>query len=705
MATLEELVVKLTADTEDLKAQLSTSTKITQKAANDMQKAISEFADKSSQKTSFFQSAMATMTGFLAGAAVQGAFRAVKEAAGFVADQLIEGVHAAEAQENAMIRLTVAMQATGKYTKTTAKEMDDFASQMEMTTGVADDLVLSSLAVLSTMTKLNTQGLQGAQKAALDLSVAMGIDLESATRAVGKAINGSADALKRYGVEVQVGGDKTANLSKIIDALPTGAAAAKMNTFGGALLGVRNAWGNVAEAVANAVTHNEVFIKVMQAASQMLGQFETYLKNNAAQVRDGLGQAFIDLLGAVQSTFSGLSTFFQYANAGFQSLSTGLTVVIRGFFALGQLIDGNTADAQMNFDKIIESANNTNKAFEDIGKDTFLDKGAALIGTLKDTAQGAFDEMKGSAIEAAIALDAPKKKIIELTEAQKAHNEVVKSFAQTLAGEATAIDGQYKFLEQLQKNTLEQQMISAEDDYQMQLELQSNYFQQKTEAMLTQQALEQDTLNQARAQGLITETEYHNAVLALNQKAALAQQQAATDKQKFEADKNKERASNFNSTMGVIAGLASSGNKELAAIGKAAAVTQATIDGYAAVQKALASAPPPFNFALAGLVGVATAANVAKIAGVGLNKGSDSVPGIGNTDSVPAMLTPGERVVPQKTNQDLTNYLKNQDQGSGKNMTVNINVNVAPGTGVSKEQAGDIMQGLRDYVAAGGLAL
>jgi hypothetical protein len=47
--------------------------------------------------------------------------------------------------------------------------------------------------------------------------------------------------------------------------------------------------------------------------------------------------------------------------------------------------------------------------------------------------------------------------------------------------------------------------------------------------------------------------------------------------------------------------------------GKALAVAQATIDGFLAVQKALASAPPPFNFIAAATVGAATLANVRKI--------------------------------------------------------------------------------------------
>ncbi|NKF23064.1 hypothetical protein [Solimonas marina] len=74
-------------------------------------------------------------------------------------------------------------------------------------------------------------------------------------------------------------------------------------------------------------------------------------------------------------------------------------------------------------------------------------------------------------------------------------------------------------------------------------------------------------------------------------------------------------------TFSNIATLSESGNKKLAAIGKASAIAQATIDGILAVQKALAAAPPPLNFVLAGAVGVAQAVNVAKISGVGFESG------------------------------------------------------------------------------------
>ncbi len=76
----------------------------------------------------------------------------------------------------------------------------------------------------------------------------------------------------------------------------------------------------------------------------------------------------------------------------------------------------------------------------------------------------------------------------------------------------------------------------------------------------------------------------------------------------------RRRVQLLKSSLGTIATLTSQKNKELFFVGKAAAVSNAIIDGTAAVQKALAAAPPPFNFALAALVGAASAANIATIA-------------------------------------------------------------------------------------------
>ena len=136
----------------------------------------------------------------------------------------------------------------------------------------------------------------------------------------------------------------------------------------------------------------------------------------------------------------------------------------------------------------------------------------------------------------------------------------------------------------------------------------------------------------------------------LRQADLISEQTAVQLKARAQADLYAKQLSTAQSFFGSLSSLSRSKNKELAAIGKAAAVTQATIDGVLAVQKALASAPPPANYALAAAVGVSAAANVAQILAqntAGYAFGGDfEVGGTGGTDSqlVAFRATPGETV-------------------------------------------------------------
>ncbi|APL99211.1 tail length tape measure protein [Bordetella phage MW2] len=152
-------------------------------------------------------------------------------------------------------------------------------------------------------------------------------------------------------------------------------------------------------------------------------------------------------------------------------------------------------------------------------------------------------------------------------------------------------------------------------------------------------------------QAQITATEQMYARIdELRQADLISEQTAQQLKARAQAETNAQRLATAQAFFGNLAVLARSENRELAAIGKAAAVTQATIDGVLAVQKALASAPPPANYALAAAVGVAAAANVAQILAANTNGyafgGNFEVGGTGGTDSqlVAFRATPGEKV-------------------------------------------------------------
>lgn len=123
-------------------------------------------------------------------------------------------------------------------------------------------------------------------------------------------------------------------------------------------------------------------------------------------------------------------------------------------------------------------------------------------------------------------------------------------------------------------------------------------------------------------------------------------------------------------------------NKELFAIGKAAALANAIINTAQGVTKALAQGGI-LGPALAATVVAAGAVQVATISAQKLATGIDEVPGTGNADNFPALLQPGERVVPKQTNKDLKAFLANDGKQS-KSVVVNISI----GTVLGSEESG-----------------
>lgn len=163
----------------------------------------------------------------------------------------------------------------------------------------------------------------------------------------------------------------------------------------------------------------------------------------------------------------------------------------------------------------------------------------------------------------------------------------------------------------------------------------------------------------------------------LEAQSVLTHQQHEQAKFALDAKFSELRLANASSTFGALAQLSQSGNSKLAAIGKAAAVAQATIDGYVAVQKALASGPPPWNFIQAAAVGVMTGVQVAGILNTSTNVGSfaqggqfmvDGRAGVDN-NNVNMNLSRGERVTVETAAQQ-----RAADRGGGSERPLNVKV-------------------------------
>lgn len=150
----------------------------------------------------------------------------------------------------------------------------------------------------------------------------------------------------------------------------------------------------------------------------------------------------------------------------------------------------------------------------------------------------------------------------------------------------------------------------------------------------------------------------------LRQEDLISEQEAALAKAQIDNDLLEKRLSGTRSVLGALESLQNSSNKKLAAMGKAAAIAQATIDGYLAIQKAWSSAPYPFNLPGVAATTIATAANVAAIAGMA---DGGPVRGVGGPrqDNQLRWLSVGEYVVNAKAAKQNRAMLDAMNYGGG----------------------------------------
>jgi hypothetical protein len=226
--------------------------------------------DGSAQKTSGrFGRSMAAMGGF-----ARSHGRSIASGLGLAAAAVAgAGVREAIEAEQVMAQTEARLESTGKAANVQADEVVNLAGKLSALSGVDDELVQSSENVLLTFTRVRNEMGKGndifnqGTKAALNMSVAMEQDLQSATLMVGKALNDPVKgmtALTRAGV--QFTDEQKATITTLVESgqvmkaqkvileeLETqfgGAAEAAGKTMGGSLNRLKNSFEEVAGTIA-----------------------------------------------------------------------------------------------------------------------------------------------------------------------------------------------------------------------------------------------------------------------------------------------------------------------------------------------------------------------------------------------------------------------------------------------------------------------
>lgn len=661
MANLEELVVSLVAETNGLRSELSKATKATTKATDKMDKAIGEFTSSSSKNMSIFEQAMATGIGVLGSQVILGAFTSMKDAAvDLFRTLIVDGVAAAQEHENAVQSMNQQLANAGQFSAAASKRIQSFSDELEKTSNVGAEVTLKMVGLAQAFTK-TSEDAQELTAAALDFSVGAGVSFEEAIRRLGRGVQGASGDIANFAPEIR-------NLTKeqlaagaatrILAERFKGAAAAATKTFSGGLKRLENSFGAVTEGVGVTITENQVLLNVFGEVDKILNDTSGSLEENAMAYKTLVGEGIILAIDSINMLVVSMDTLLRAGKAAFEGLKVGIFSLAQGFSQLLSLVGLSNDEMTKHFsDSWKEAVDSVNEA---ISGESGLGKVSTKLLEIREAANKGLAAIKSGAETAVEPINNAAAAVATLTAEQIKQNDALKAFAIGLAERGAATASQYEFEQALLESNLAAKTISEEE-----------YFAAKLAMQAEHDALENEQLQTAKDANLITEQEYNDAKTELARKQALDGKKIADDQSKHEAEVQKLRIANLGSTLGTISSLSSSNSRELAAIGKAAAISTATIDGISAVQKALASAPPPFNFALAAAVGAATVANVSKIAGVGLNKGGTIRGGGANRDSVPATLTTGETVIDRTTTDALKAYLE-KSTGEGQRIQIEI---------------------------------
>jgi hypothetical protein len=168
-----------------------------------------------------------------------------------IANFFRESLNAYGENEQAVRKLTAALASQGITSSQTVRHLTDMATALQNTTGVSDEAIISAQALLTTY-RMTGATLDKTVRSALDLSAAMGIDLETAVKLLGKAFAGETGGLSRYGILINQHLPATQKFAAVMQQINSrfgGQAAAQADTYNGKLAIMKENFNDLMEAI------------------------------------------------------------------------------------------------------------------------------------------------------------------------------------------------------------------------------------------------------------------------------------------------------------------------------------------------------------------------------------------------------------------------------------------------------------------------
>lgn len=608
---------------------------------------------------------------------------------------VLNSLEAFAEQEKIGNQLTQALINQGIYTRELRDRYDDLAQATGRIVGLDDDAVKLALAKGQAYLG-NIEITEQLTQAAADLAIATGESLDDAMVRIAKSVTTNTNALAKLGIEVNQSVDDHTRLADIVNQVEArwGGQARASSGAAVAFANLRNAAGDLYEEfgarlapaavmLANALTSVFDFIK----NNSSLVTFITVVGGLAAAVLSALS-AFVAFKGAVAAVFALIGPFLPAIGAAAAAVTGFFTGIPLAVAAAVALIAAPIAILLSKFEAVQNVASRVGSAI----------KGFFGIGGGKKEDTSAEDQAK---------IEANRQVQEKIEQDRREHNSRLALIERNQA-EAAALQYQENTKHLVELKNQESQILKQLDDTKnaqtreaLRAALDENRAQQEIEqqerlARIQQfSAVETQAKADAMAQGFQIETDLtvaqRSQLLEGEMTDAEAKRQVYQQmlRDRIEANNrflqeqakfgtafatinkaiNSDEVQGTKSATSELVALTQSKNSALKAIGKASAVANiaiATAESAMNVYKGFSAIP--FVGQALGIAGAAAAiafgaertSQVLAAAQGGVVTGG--IPGV---DSVPAMLTPGELVVPKQNFNEVVGSVQASRDGGG----------------------------------------
>ena len=593
---------------------------------------------------------------------------AIENVSGFLRGAVEQAIES----ENAITSLNIALLNSGQFSSESANGLKDYADGIQETTKFSADAVLSSLSLLSSITKLDSEGLKKAQTSAIDLASAFNVDLETATVAVAKSFEGGTVKIKGFKIEAdntKTGSENLAIAIKKINDQFGGSAASSVLTYSGVTTQLENTYDDLLSTIGKVITQNPAFITSIKFIQLAFEQLTISVGKNSKEFSDPMSTTLVfvtrvvsDLVLAAGILNTALTLLGQSAVFVFESILTPVRLLLNAIPILMDALSGLDPGALKNsLNGAEEAAAAFKKTIADFGteRDPFANFAVSLDELMRKQQEAAANrvEIAGSDDALAAAQEERRKAVAEQKAIDDAADAIQREEKRTREGD--------KLVDQYQRESDQLRAIDAIKN------------------------ADKIAGNNTAIQALVDANKVSaQKIKEINNKAVLEEIARKKKIQEITID-----------SLNIISGLQQAKSKELQIIGKAAAIAQATMNTIVAVTEAL-KLPFPVNFVVAGLVATAGAVQVAKIAGVELATGLSEVPPGFNNDTFSARLSSGERVVSAPQNQDLKTFL-NDSNGLGEKLDRLIALQSRPAMTSVSIGGKELMNIIQDQIDSG----